>query len=224
MRNSETKAFISKAKLKKINLGLIIFVVLGVFSPLVFLLKDKDVYTVTVPIVPTVEPKPILQEFGIDRQVVSMSIIKNYILDNNSDITDAKASKLAEVIVKESVDNNTSPYIQAALCKTESGFKDRPKHAIKTVYGISGVYGTVWEDFLKEKGIIRCERDLLNPYKNIASSSAILSYYMDKSKTPREAVARYKGLCSTGWARADQVMKDALKLKKQERELLEALA
>jgi len=44
---------------------------------------------------------------------------------------------------------------------------------------------------------------------------------MDRSKTVREAITRYKGYCSLGAERADKVVKIAMMLKHKEKEINE---
>lgn len=146
---------------------------------------------------------------------LTKDVIKNFIKDQNSNVSDAFAEKLSKKIVKESNERGNSPFVQAALLASESSFRTAPKHDIKTVYGMGGIYADVWRKNLKKEGIIWNDVDLLNPYTNIEASSYILSVYMNESKTPREALARYKGYCSLGKQQENHVMKIALNLRKE---------
>lgn len=150
---------------------------------------------------------------------VAEIVIKDFILESNPSIKEGYAEKLAQKIVKESELRGNSPYIQAALLASESSFYSGPKHDIKTVYGMGGIYVNVWSKTLKKEGIIWRDNDLLNPYTNIEASSYVLSVYMNMSKSPREAISRYKGYCTLGKKQANKVMEVAIALKQESKEL-----
>jgi hypothetical protein len=149
---------------------------------------------------------------------LTKNIIKQYILTKNPDVNERMAEGYALKIVRESKKRGNSPYIQTALLASESSFYKNPKHDISTVVGMGGIYWNVWSKKLKQERIASSINDLRNPYTNIEASSMVLSYYMDCSKTPREALARYKGFCSLGKSQANQVMSVALTLKAKEKE------
>lgn len=145
----------------------------------------------------------------------TQKIIVAYIQEKNTKISQVQAEKYAETIIKVSKENGTSPYIQTALLASESSFIANPKHDISNVIGMGGIYWSVWHKELKEEGIAYSKDELRNPYKNIMASSMIFSTYMKESKTPREALARYKGYCSLGKKQANAVMTVALNLKQR---------
>lgn len=173
---------------------------------------------------PLSEPKNIEDnhtEFDTKQDKMAFMIIKQYIIDNQPDISDKEAGKYAIEIVDQSKLNKVSPYYQAAIGKTESDFDKNAVHGLSYVYGMNGVSAKDWGGFLKEKGIIKHDKELKDPCTNIKASSAIFAYYMDHSKSVREAITRYKGYCSVGAKRADEVVKIAMMLKHKEKEVSE---
>ena len=158
-----------------------------------------------------------VQSKELHKLTVSKMIIKDFILQTNNDIQSTYADKLATKIVYESENRGNSPYVQAALLASESSFESNPKHAISTVFGMGGVYWNIWSDKLVANKIVNDKNDLKNPYTNIKASAYILSCYMDNCKTPRLALAHYKGYSKLGISQANNVMITAIKLKSQER-------
>jgi hypothetical protein len=161
------------------------------------------------------------KEFKDKEDKMAFIIIKQYIIDNQPNMSDKEAGKYAIEIVRQSKLNKVSPYYQAAIGKTESDFDKDAIHSLSYVYGMNGVSAKDWGEFLKEKGIINHDKELKDPCTNIKASSAIFAYYMDRSKTVREAITRYKGYCSVGKERADKVVKIAMMLKHKEKEMNE---
>lgn len=157
------------------------------------------------------------KEAELKKFTVTKLIIRDYIKNKNSTISDKLADAYAVKIIKESNRNGNSPYIQTALLGSESDFTTNPKHAIKTVYGMGGIYYDVWGNELKDKGIITCANDLKNPYINIASSAYALSTFMKDSKSTFIAVAKYKGYSKLGKSQAATVIRIAVSLKEKER-------
>ena len=156
------------------------------------------------------------QKVEIKKFTLTKNIIKDFIKDKNPKIADATANKYAVAIVRESQKRGNSPYVQTALLASESSFDANAKHSISTVIGMGGIYYDVWGKELKQRGIATNISSLKNPIVNIQASSYVLSKYMDMSKSPREALSRYKGYCSLGISQANNVMTIALKLKARE--------
>lgn len=157
------------------------------------------------------------QKVELKKFTLTKNIIKDFIKDKNPKLTDAVANNYAMAIVRESRKRGNSPYVQTALLASESSFNANATHAIRTVIGMGGIYYDVWGKDLKKEGIAYNIASLKNPYVNIKASSYVLAQYMDVSKTPREALSRYKGFCALGRSQANDVMSVALKLKAQER-------
>ena len=153
----------------------------------------------------------------LKRLKVSHNIIKSFILKENPSISHELADNYATKIIMESNLRGNSPYIQAALLASESSFNKDPKHTIKAVIGMGGIYYTVWGEELKDSKIIASLNDLKDPYKNIEASSYILDQYKDSSKNTIEALTRYKGNCSLGAKQAKQVLAMANILKEKEK-------
>lgn len=206
-------------------LSIVIFVLSLIILVLpVFIFNASRMHAVEIIRTKTVQP---VYNINIDKtqlytnkevvQNIQCMNIKDFILEQNTNITDTQANKLAKVIVKESAKNEVSPYFQAALINSESSFRFNVKHDISNVIGISGIYWTVWSDRLKNENICWNKNDLNNPYTNIAASSFIFGYYNKMSSTPREAISRYKGFCTLGKKQAAKVTEIAVSLKSREK-------
>lgn len=161
-----------------------------------------------------------LKEDKLKKLSVTKKIISDFIAKHNSSLNGMQVEAYASKIMRESSKRGHSPYIQAALLASESSFKSNPTHAIRTVYGMGGIYADVWAKDLKRCGIIDCNKDLLNPYKNIESSAYVLSYYMGRSDRPFTALAKYKGYSALGKSQAASVMKVAVSLKMKEKSFI----
>jgi hypothetical protein len=160
------------------------------------------------------------QKVELKKFTLTKNIIKDFIKDRNPKINEVVANRYAVTIVRESRKRGNSPYVQAALLASESSFNSNARHSIRTVIGMGGIYYDVWGKKLKQEGIAYNIGSLKNPYVNIEASSYVLATYMDMSKSPREALSRYKGYCSLGISQANNVMSVALKLKAKERALI----
>lgn len=157
------------------------------------------------------------KEAKLKKLTLTKNIIKNFIQDKNPDLSSYVAENYAAKIMRESAKRGHSPYIQASLLASESDFKSNPRHAIRTVYGMGGIYADVWADDLKDVGIITCNKDLLNPMKNIESSAFVVSTFMKSSKSTYVALAKYKGYSPLGKSQAQAVIRVAVALKSKER-------
>lgn len=157
------------------------------------------------------------KEAKLKKLTLTKNIIKNFIQDKNPDLSSYVADNYASKIMREAAKRGHSPYIQASLLASESDFRTNPRHAIRTVYGMGGIYADVWADDLKDVGIITCNRDLLNPMKNIESSAFVVATFMKSSKSTYVALAKYKGYSPLGKSQAREVIRVAVALKSKER-------
>lgn len=78
-----------------------------------------------------------------------------------------------------------------SIIKIESGFR---QYVIskKGARGLMQIH-PIWDNELKEKGIIKEERDIFNIEKNIKAGHYILTYYKSKTKSFRKALLKYNG-------------------------------
>lgn len=172
-----------------------------------------------------VKHKPIVKSevmLEVERQAkqarndeLTVIVITDYILDNNSKLTRETAKEYAETILYESRAHaiKVSPFVCASLLESESDFTSNPKHAISDVIGMGGVYSSVWFKDLKSKGFITCKDDLRNPYTNIKCSIYILAKYNAEKGNLMKALTFYKGFSKLGRSQAHSVMKGAYKVK-----------
>jgi hypothetical protein len=158
------------------------------------------------------------KEQALKKYNLTKKIISGFIKDNNNMLSDTQAEKYAVKIIQESNKRGHSPYVQAALLASESSFKNNPKHDIRTVIGMGGIYYDVWSKALKQEKIAYSIDSLRNPYVNIEASAYVISYYNNCANI-RTALAKYKGYCALGKSQANNVMVVAIKLKKSEKEL-----
>lgn len=155
-----------------------------------------------------------LKQFNLTKQVIS-----DFIKSNNNRLSNEQTERYALKIIQESNKRGHSPYVQAALLASESSFNSNPKHAIRTVIGMGGIYYDVWGKSLKQENIAYNINSLKNPYVNIEASAYVVSYYNNDSQNIRVALAKYKGYCALGKSQANDVMQVAIELKQKEKEL-----
>lgn len=158
------------------------------------------------------------KEDELKHYTLTKQIISDFIAKENTSLPHKEAEKYAVKIIQESKRRGHSPYVQAALLASESSFRNNPKHAIRTVIGMGGIYYDVWQAPLKDEGIVRNIDSLKNPYVNIAASAYVMSCYTKRSVNIRTALAKYKGYCSLGRSQANDVMSVAIMLKQKEKE------
>lgn len=144
--------------------------------------------------------------------------IKHFIALKNPDLSEHIVEKYAIKIINCSIKRGNSCNVQSVLLASESHFTTNPKHAIPAVLGMGGIYTTVWSDELKKEGIIKTNKDLLDPMVNIEASSYILSVFMKSSPSTFIALAKYKGYSKLGKSQAAAVLKMATDLKAGEKQ------
>jgi hypothetical protein len=158
------------------------------------------------------------KEKELKKFVATKENLKRFIAEKNPSLPEHLTERYAIKIMNCSIKNGNSCNVQSVLLASESSFTPNPKHAIPAVLGMGGIYTTVWSDELKKEGIIKSNKDLLDPMINIEASSYILSVFMKSSPTTFIALAKYKGYSKLGKSQAAAVLKMATQLKAREQQ------
>ena len=105
----------------------------------------------------------------------------------------------AQSIIKAAEAYDINPLMLGALCKTESEFTQNCKHDLPYVIGAFGISTKDHTDLPANPNTF---------YGNAKCSAFILRQNLDKyDGNYKKAITAYKGICKTGRARADQVIK-----------------
>ena len=110
-------------------------------------------------------------------------------------------TKYAQEIILQAQKNNVVPSEALAIAQTESGFNPKAYSHTKDV-GLFQINCKWWYKKFKYRNIKSCEKDLLNPTKNIKAGLYVLTYFRKNFKQCKGKLAYrcYNG--GQGWYRS----------------------